>query len=322
MPLGMTRRDFLTTSAAATAGFTLASRLEAATWKTTLHKAFIGEPQEETFKKWKAAGFEGMETTQWNVSPKEAAAARKLAESTDMRIHSVLFGWGNLNGGKAALADGVDKMSTALRAAQGYGADAVLYVPCRIGGMPIPEAWKVDLRFDEKSGHLKQVVAGDNSKYQDYIDAHNQATDASRDGVTRLIPMAKKTGVIIALENVWNNLWVKPDIFANFVSSFDSPWVRAYFDIGNHVKFAPPQEWIHTLGKLIVKCHVKDFKLGPDGRGGGLAHFCDIREGSVNWPAVRRALDDVGYNGWLTIEGSKLSLAENNRRLDLIIAGK
>ena len=84
-----------------------------------------------------------------------------------------------------------------------------------------------------------------------------------------MIPAAEKAGVRIAIENVWNNLWVKPELHANFVASFQSPWVRAYFDIGNHVKYAPPQDWIRTLGKLLAKCHVKDFKLDPDGHGGG-----------------------------------------------------
>ena len=157
------------------------------------------------------------------------------------------------------------------------------------------------------------------SKYIEYIDAHNQATDATREGVKRLIPTAEKTGVVIALENVWNNLWVKPEPFANLVSSFDSPWVRAYFDIGNHVKYAPPQEWIRTLDKLIVKCHVKDFKLNPDGHGG---NFCNIRDGSVDWPEVRKALDEIGYNGWMTIEGDQASIEEQSKRLDLIIAGE
>jgi hypothetical protein len=33
-------------------------------------------------------------------------------------------------------------------------------------------------------------------------------------------------------------------------------------------------------------------------------------------------LDKIGYNGWLTIEGGKLSIGEHSKRLDLIIAGK
>ena len=319
MGIRLNRRDFLAGSAAVGAGLMLGARLEAAPWKTTLHKALIGEPTEAVLKSWKAAGFEGMETCNWKASVTDAAAARKLAESLGMKIHSVLFGWGNLNGGDAALAAGVAEMETALKAAQAYGSDAVLYVPCRIGGMPMPEAWEFDIRFDEKTGHLKQVVAGDNAKYQKYIEAHNHAVDTTRDGVTKLIPTAEKTGVLIALENVWNNLWVKPDLCANFVASFNSPWVKAYYDIGNHVKYAPSQDWIRALGKLIVKCHVKDFKLNPDGHGG---NFCNIRDGSVDWPAVRKALDEVGYNGWMTIEGGDVSAEEHSKRLDLILAGK
>jgi L-ribulose-5-phosphate 3-epimerase len=322
MNLPLNRRHFLAGSAVAGAGLLLASRLEAAPWKTTLHKALIGTPSEATFKSWKAAGFEGMESTAWQITPQEAEAARKLAESLGMQIHSVLFGWGNLNGDEAAAAKTVAEMETALRTAAGYGASTVLFVPCRIDGMPMPHPWEFDVRFDEANGHLKQVVAGDNAKYQKYIEAHNHATDATRAGVAKLIPTAEKTGVVIALENVWNNLWVKPELAANLVASFQNPSVRAYFDIGNHVKYAKPQDWIRTLGKLLVKCHVKDYKLPPDGHGDGMAGFCNIRDGSVDWPAVRKALDDVDYTGWMTIEAGDLSPEEHSKRLDLIIAGK
>ncbi len=315
----MNRRKFLAASAAAGVGFSIAGRLNAARLETTLHKALIGVPNKETFAAWKEAGFEGMEATKWQALPREAAAARETARSFGMRIHSVLFGWGKLNGGETALSESVTKMEIALRAAQDYGADTVLFVPCRIGGMPIPRPRDFDIRFDEDSGHLEQVVAGDNSRYEKYIEAHNHAVDASREGVKRLIPTAEKTGVVVALENVWNNLWVTPSLFTNFVASFDSPWVKAYFDIGNHVKYAPPQDWIRALDKLIVKCHVKDFKLSADRNSG---KFCNIRDGSVDWPAVRKALEEIDYNGWMTIEGGDLSPEEHGKRLDLIIAGE
>jgi hexulose-6-phosphate isomerase len=77
---------------------------------------------------------------------------------------------------------------------------------------------------------------------------------------------------------------------------------------------------IRSLGKLIVKCHVKDFKINKDLPQGG--RFVHPREGDVNWPVVRKALDSVGYNGWMTIEDGGLSLEEFHRRLDLILAGK
>jgi len=316
------RRRFLATSAAVGVGL-MAGRIPAAEtkFKTTIHKALIGGPSAETFRAWKAAGFEGMEAQGWSASPEQAAEGRKLAEANGMRIHSVLRGWTNFNSPESSKVNAdIESVATALKAAQGYGADAVLLVPCRIGGMPMPEAWEFDIEFDEKTGHVKRVAAGDNSKYAQYIEAQNHATDTSKKAVEKLIPVAEKAGVVIALENVWNNLWVKPALFANFVRSFDSPWVQCYFDIGNHVKYAMPEEWIRALGKTIVKLHVKDFKLNPDGHGG---RFVDIRDGSVDWPLVRRELDKIGYNGWMTIEGSGgLSLDERSKRLDLIIAGK
>ena len=281
------------------------------------HKAMIGVPSEAQLTEWKEAGFEGMESTDRGASPAKAAAARKMAEKLGMRIHSVMYGWANFNKPAAVEGDLVS-VETALKAAAAYGADTVLLVPCRIDGK-MPEAWEFDIRFDPASGHLKQVVSGDNAPYADYIANHNRSADASREAVKRLIPVAEKAGVIIALENVWNNMWVAPDFAQNFVASFDNPWVRAYFDIGNHVKYSPPQKWIRTLGKLIVKCHVKDFKLNSNGHGG---EFCNIRDGSVDWPAVREALAEIGYDGWMSIEGGDLSPKEHSRRFDLILAGK
>jgi L-ribulose-5-phosphate 3-epimerase len=320
-----TRRQFLAAATVAAGGFslTLASGQAppaAAAFKTKLRKALIVDrPTEEGLKKLKDAGFDGVEGGVISVA--DAEACRASAEKVGMRIHSVLRGWAEFNSPDQAKVESTLKTTeNALRAAQGFGADAVLLVPCRIGGMKMPKPREFKIEFEEKTGHISQVVAGDNAPYADYIKAHNHATDTSKEAVRRLIPLAEKTGVVIALENVWNNLWVQPAIFQNFVASFASPWVKAYFDIGNHVKYAPPEEWILSLGPLVAKCHVKDFKLNDDPGGNG--SFVDIRDGSVKWPVVRAALEKVGYNGWMTIEGGGCSVAEHSRRLDLIIAGQ
>ena len=326
MDHSISRRDFLAGTAAAGMGV-FAGAVDGAGaaekaetgFKTTLRKALImGGISEKTCAAWKKAGFEGIECGAWSVKPDAAEAGRKVAEKCGLKIQSVLRGWVNFNNPKSVKGD-IASVATSLKAARGYGADAVLLVPCRTGGT-MPQPWEFDYEFDEKTARVTRVAKGDNSKYADYIKAQNVATDSSRKALEKLIPAAEKTGVVIALENVWNNLWSKPDLFAAFVRSFKSKWVQAYFDIGNHVKYAPPEEWIRALGKTIAKLHVKDFKLNANGQGG---RFVNIRNGSVNWPVVRKELDKVGYNGWMTIEGSGgLSLTERNKRLDLIIAGK
>ena len=323
MQRNIARRDFLAgaaATAAAGAGLLAAGPARADEFKTKLCGAMIGSPTEAYLSELKAAGFEGIESGDWNVSPAKAAAARETAEKLGMKIHSVLLGWMRFNSDKPAeVEEDIAKVTTALKACQGYGASAVLVVPCRTGVGPMPEAWQFDIEFDEKTGHCSRVAKGDNAKYADYIAAQNHAVDSSRKAVEKLIPVAEKTGVKIALENVWNNLWSAPRYFAHFIGSFDNPWVRAYFDIGNHVKYAPAEEWIRALGKLTVKYHVKDFKLNANGHGGQFVH---PRDGSINWPVVRAEIEKIGVDNWMTIEDGGLSLTEFRSRLDQIVAGK
>lgn len=316
----MNRREFLSVSAVTGIALAAGGTLPAQEMKTKLYKAMIvGKINEEELKKLRDAGFDGVETSAI-LPPGECEKGRAIAEKVGLKIHSVLRGWAEFNSKDGAKVESTLKVTEdALRAAQAYGASAVLLVPCRIGGMPMPEAWDFKIEFDEKTGHITKVADGDNVRYRAYIDAHNQSTDSSAAAVRKLIGVAEQTKVTIALENVWNNLWVKPGIFAHFVASFKHPLVKAYFDIGNHVKYAPSEEWIKSLGGLIAKIHIKDFKLNPNGQGGSFVH---PRDGSVNWPVVREALDDAGYSGFCTIEDGGLSLEEFSKRLDLIIAGK
>ncbi len=322
----MNRRRFLAVTAGVGAGLNLAftarygAHAAEPAAKGAMKKAVIvKEPNAEELRVLKDAGFDGVEAG--IVSVEQAERCRKIADELGMRIHSVLRGWAKFNDPDAgAVAESIATTEKALLAAQAYGADAILLVPCRIAGH-MPRAWEYRYDFDPATGHVRKVTWGDNAPFADYIKAHNHAIDTSREAIERLIPVAEKAGVVIGVENVWNNLWVRPEIFRHFVASFKSKWVQAYFDIGNHVKYARSTDWILELGGLIVKCHVKDFLLDPaDPDGGG--RFVNIRDGSIRWPAVRQALARVGYDGWMTIEGGDLSPEEHSKRLDLIIAGQ
>jgi hexulose-6-phosphate isomerase len=321
----LNRRHFMGACSLVSAGCALGLGLQGAEkpprpFKTRLKKAVISEkPTEASLQKLKDAGYDGVEGGV--IGPQEAEKCRAIADKLEMRIHSVIRGWAEFNSADAAKVKATfDHTVLALETAQAFGADAVLLVPCRIGGMAMPKPWEFEIKFDARTGHLRQVVQGDNAPYQEYIKAHDHAVDTSRAMVEKLIPVAEKTRVVVALENVWNNLWVQPAIFANFVASFKSRWIKAYFDIGNHVKYAPSEQWIKALGKNLAKCHAKDFKVDKTNKSGG--QFVNIRDGDVNWPAVRQALEAVGYSGFRTIEGGDCSLEEHSRRLGLIFEGK
>ena len=51
----------------------------------------------------------------------------------------------------------------------------------------------------------------------------------------------------------------------------------------------------------------------------------NLRDGSVNWPEVRKAFSEIGYHGWVTCElsgGDAEYLKDVSRRVDLILAGQ
>ncbi|MDZ4402858.1 sugar phosphate isomerase/epimerase family protein [Prosthecobacter sp.] len=315
------RRQFLATAGAAS--LSLLSSSNAATFKTVIKKAkIIGKPEEKALRDLKDAGFDGVEVSFLFDDETEAKKARELVEGIGLKVHSVLRGWAEFNSddpGQVAASYAVTEK--ALRTANWLGAETILLVPCRVGGptVKMPEPWEFDIEFDEKTGHVSRVVKGDNTPFARYIALQNKSTDGSKEQVTKLIPLAEKLNVIIGLENVWNNLWVRPDLYKNFVASFNHPFVQAYYDVGNHVKYlVPVHDWIHTLGGLIKKIHIKDYALAPDNKSGKFVH---PRDGSIDWPKMRQALDDVGYNGWITVEDNGLPLPEFTDRLNKIIAG-
>lgn len=121
--------------------------------------------------------------------------------------------------------------------------------------------------------------------------------------ITSVLPLASRLGVRVLIENVWNQLFYdasappeqSAQAYADFIDSFQSPWVGAYFDIGNHHKYGQPETWIRTLGSRIVKLDVKDFSRTAN-------QFTGLKSGTIHWPAVRSALDEIGYTGWCTAE--------------------
>ncbi|MBY0505981.1 MAG: sugar phosphate isomerase/epimerase [Bryobacteraceae bacterium] len=159
------------------------------------------------------------------------------------------------------------------------------------------------------------------------VDAKTSYADAwkrSQAEIRKMIPLAQESKVIIAVEEVWNKFLTSPLEFARYVDEFKSPWVRAYFDVGNVVLFGFPQDWIRTLGPRIVKVHIKDFRFKPTPTSGGksVADFCALREGQIDWPEVYKAFAEIGYRGTATVElgrGDKAYLTEVSRRFDEIL---
>jgi len=133
------------------------------------------------------------------------------------------------------------------------------------------------------------------------ITPYQQVWDNATASLRELLPFAVDHDVTMALENVWNKFLLGPIEFKMFIDQLSSPYVGCYFDVGNVVLSGYPEHWIEILGPRIAAVHVKNFKRSD---AGGLLHGFgdDLLQGDVDFPAVKAALEKIGYAGPITAE--------------------
>lgn len=229
----------------------------------------FGQTIMEKFQAAKDAGFDGVEV----MSHLDRNEVLKARDATGLVIPSVC----GANHWKFPLSDpdpaireqGVASLRVSLEDAAAYGADTVLLVP----------------------GRVSETVS------------YDDCWTRSAEEIKKVVPQAINLKVKIGLENVWNNFLISPMEAASFVDQFKTTFVGFYFDCGNVLVYGWPEQWIKILGKRLAKVHIKEFSRKiADTQGKSAGFKVNLQEGDVNWPNVMKALDNIGYSGWTTIE--------------------
>jgi hexulose-6-phosphate isomerase len=148
----------------------------------------------------------------------------------------------------------------------------------------------------------------------------------SIENIKRAIPDAERAKCRICVENVWNQFITKAEEAVRFVDEIGSPWVGWHLDLGNLVTWGVPAEhWVRTLGKRVYNVHIKEFSLAKrDAEGERKGFAVELGEGDNNWPAIMKALDEIGYEGYgiLEVPGGDLArVAFLSERTDKLFAG-
>jgi len=141
---------------------------------------------------------------------------------------------------------------------------------------------------------------------------HEQVWERSVAAIRKALPLAARLGVRILCENVGNGFCEDAAQWAEYLDELASPWVGAFFDVGNHQEYGGADHWIRTLGTRIVKLDIKDHDSAA-GRN------CNLFEGDVDWAKVRAALARLRFTGWATAEvqgGDRERLREVAQRMD------
>lgn len=131
--------------------------------------------------------------------------------------------------------------------------------------------------------------------------ANDVCDERAREAVGKLLLDAEKLGVFLNIENIFfNGYLMTPAEMNTFVDSFGNDHCRVHFDTGNIMQYQQPEEWARQLGGRTKNVHFKEFhRAGSDH---SLECFRPLLDGSTNWPAVVEALDQSGYEGYLTFE--------------------
>lgn len=289
-PIG--RRDFLNYSTAVTAsvlaaqaGWT-APEAKKPKLKIAVKYGMVqvrGASHLEKFELVKKLGFKGVEIdSPGGLNLEELVKAR---DATGIAIHGVIDSvhWRDTlsSPSEDVREKGRKALETALNDAKTVGADTVLLVP----------------------GVVNKDVT------------YEQCYERSQAEVKKVLPLAEKLKIKIAIETVWNNFITKPEQLVQYVDDFKSEWVAAYFDCSNMIKYGVSSaDWIRKLGKRMVKFDFKGYSKTKQ--------WCAIGEGDEDWPEVLKALGEVGYDGWATSEvsgGGEAHLKDIAERMNKVL---
>jgi L-ribulose-5-phosphate 3-epimerase len=234
----------------------------------------------------------GFEVVQAPTTPDAHTAEeiKNAADKANIRIDSVMnmdhWEYPLSSSDPSVVERSLAGMRTSLHNAKLWGSDAVLLVP---------------------------AVVNPQTSYRD-------AWTRSQEQIRKLIPLAAELKTMIAIEEVWNKFLLSPIEMDQYIGGFQSPWIKAWFDVGNVLLYGYPQDWIRTLGDRIVKLHVKDFKRKEDGHA-----WVNLGDGDADWPEVREALSEIGYAGSAIVElkgGDEAYLRDVSQRMDRLVLGR
>jgi L-ribulose-5-phosphate 3-epimerase len=244
----------------------------------------------EQFKLLKAMGYDGIDMDR----PADHAEVNEAQAASGLKVHGVVdyVHWSQplSHPDPAVREKGLEGLLTSIKDCKAYGGTTVLLVP----------------------GVVNKDVS--------YADCYTRSQELIR----KALPLASELGIRILFENVWNKFLLSPLETARYIDEFESPLVGSYFDIGNVVAFGWPEHWIRILGKRIGKLDIKEYSLDEANKKGPGAGFVrNLGEGSVDWPGVLKALDEIGFTGWGTAEmpgGDKARLEQLSQQMDKVLA--
>lgn len=239
------------------------------------------EPLETTFQRLKRYGYDGVELI-GEPQQYDVAEVRRLCMRYSMRVLSVLS-WCIAPTESRDLAhpdpsiheNSIAYVRQSIDLASALGAEIVIVIPAPAG---------------------RTTPAGDASTDELWQAAYEREWRNAVEGVQTVAAYAEGKRMLLAIEPInryetflINNI----DQGLRFVKEVSSPAVKLHLDAFHmNIEEKDLAEAVRRAGSLLVNMHLADSTRGPVG------------SGSTDFPAIFRALKEIGYSGPLTLEPS------------------
>jgi L-ribulose-5-phosphate 3-epimerase len=245
---------------------------------TEMWQSLLAEPQKRRFQ---------VGACDWSIN----AMADLKAMETAQKI--------GLDGVQISLGTFTNNMSLRQKETQKAYKEAGKKYGVKIGGIAIGELnnypyksdpqtvqWVSDSIDVAKKLGVKVVLLAFFAKGDLKNDATGQKIVIER--LQKVAPKAEKAGIILGIES-----WLSAKEHIDIINAVGSKNVQVYYDVANsnHMGYNIYEE-IRWLGKSqICEFHFKEngFLLG---------------KGKIDFNEVRKAIDDIGFEGWVQIEGA------------------
>ena len=117
------------------------------------------------------------------------------------------------------------------------------------------------------------------------------------EGLNRVVPIAEQENIIILIEPEPNLLLENSNQFLNFIENLSTDNVRLNFDIGHfYCVGEDPTDLIYKLSEYIEHFHLADIASNR------IHNHLIPGEGSINFRSVFKAIEAIGYKGFVTVE--------------------
>jgi L-ribulose-5-phosphate 3-epimerase len=204
-----------------------------------------------------------------------------------------------LDGVQVSLGTAADDMKLRKPEVQAQFKQAALDAGVEIGSLAIGELNSVPYKSDPRAEvwvsdsidvaralEVKVILLAFFSKGDLSGDA--EGTEEVIRRLRKVAPKAEKAGVLLGLES-----WLSAEDTLRIMERVGSPAVKMYYDVANSTTRGYD---ILSEIRLLGKERICEFHMKENGR--------LLGDGPVNFEKVRDAIYDIGYEGWMHIEGA------------------